>query len=110
MTIRHWVEGETKPITPTLYDGDGTSRTAVDGTGLTVGLVVYDRNGASVPISGKVSWDTAASGMAKYEPASTDLLAANSPYTARWTVTDSNSDVAYYPNSATEPEKWLVGK
>ena len=110
MTTRHFVEGETKPITPTLYDGEGVSRTAAIGTGLTLSLVVYDRAGGVVPISGKVSWSDAANGVAKYEPADTDLRVANSPYTARWTVTDTNGDIAYYPNHATQPEKWLVGK
>jgi hypothetical protein len=110
MTTRHFVEGETKPVLATLYDGDGASRTAIDGTGLTLGLAVYDRTGASVPLAGKVSWSTAASGIAKYEPADTDLRAANSPYTARWSVTDTNSDVAYYPNHSAQPEKWLVGR
>lgn len=110
MTTRHFVEGETKPITPTLYDGDGPTRTAVVGTGLTLGLVVYDRNGSQIPVSGLVSWSDAANGVAKYEPAAEDLKAANAPYTARWSVTDSNSDVAYYPNHSSEPERWLVGK
>lgn len=108
MTERHFVEGETKPITPTLYDGAGTDRTPVNGTGLTLGLVVYDCKGGLVPVAGKVSWDTAASGIAKFEPDVTDLKAANSPYAARWTVTDGNSDVAYYPNKAAE--KWIVRK
>lgn len=107
-TIREFVEGETKPITPTLYDGSGSSATAIDGTGLTLSLVVVDRNGNTVPITGDVSWSTQASGIAKYEPDETDLKASGSPYAARWAVTDGNSDVAYYPNQ--EPERWVVRK
>ena len=105
---RHFVEGETKPITPTLYDGSGSDRTAVVGTGLTLGLTVVDRNGNAVVLTGDVSWSVAASGIAKYEPDAEDLKASGSPYSARWTVTDGNSDVAYYPNK--EPEKWIVRK
>lgn len=110
MTTRHFVEGETKPVLATLYDGDGADRTAIDGTALSIDLVVLDRTGARVPIAGKVSWGTQASGIAKFEPAANDLKAANGPYTARWKVTDSNSDDAYYPNHASQPEKWLVGR
>lgn len=106
MTIRNLVEGETKPIDATLYDGDGASRTAIDGTALTLAIVVHDRNGSLVPTSGTASFRTAASGTVRYEPVATDFRAANSPYTARWKVTDTNSDDAFYPNG--EPEKWVI--
>jgi len=106
--IRPFVEGETKPVIVQLYDGDGASRTVVVGTGLTLGFELTDRTGASVPVSGKVSWSTQVTGIAKFEPAVTDLRAQNSPYRARWTTTDSNSDVAYYPNQ--EAETWIVRK
>jgi hypothetical protein len=106
MTTRHIVEGETQPILATLYDGSGSSRTAIDGTGLTLGLVVRDRTGAPVSMTGKVSWDTEASGIAQFDPAASDLKAANSPYAARWSVTDGTGDVAYYPNA--EAEVWKV--
>ncbi len=107
---RHFVEGETKPLLVTLYDGEGQNRVAIDGTGLEIGLVVYDRNGATVPLGGKVSWGTQASGIARYDPEITDLRTMNSPYTARWFVTDDNNDVAYYPNHSGQPETWRVGK
>lgn len=105
-TTRYLGEGETKPITATLYDGSGPSRTAANLTGLTLGILIKDRRGADVPVSGKATIVTAADGAVKFEPAVTDFKAAASPYTATWTVTDGNSDVAWYPNQ--QPEKWVV--
>lgn len=108
MTRRSFVDGETKPVDVTLYDGEGTSRTAVNGAGLTIALVLRDRTGALVPTAGAVDWLVAASGTVRFNPAVTDLRAANGPYEARWKVTDSNSDDAYYPNG--EAEIWTVRK
>jgi hypothetical protein len=106
MTKRFLGEGETKPVYATLYDGQGASRTAADLTGLTLGIRVIDRAGGRVPVSGKASIVTAASGSVKFEPAASDFRAAGSPYAVTWTVTDSNSDEAWYPNK--EPEWWIV--
>jgi hypothetical protein len=86
MTKRFLGEGETKPVYATLY--------------------VIDRAGGRVPVSGKASIVTAASGSVKFEPAASDFRAAGSPYAVTWTVTDSNSDEAWYPNK--EPEWWIV--
>lgn len=108
MTTRWLGEGETKPITATLYDGEGASRTAADLTGLTLGIIIRDRQGADVPVTGKASVVTAASGAVKFEPADTDFIAAGSPYKVTWTVTDGSSDVAWYPNK--EAEEWRVRK
>lgn len=106
--MRNLVEGETKPVDVTLYDGEGASRTTVVGTGLTVDLILRDRVGALVNVTGEVNWLVAANGTVRYQPAVTDLKADNSPYSARFKVTDSNSDDAYYPNG--EPDKWIVRK
>jgi len=106
--MRHLVEGETAPVDVTLYDGEGAARLAIVGTGLTVSLVLRDRQGGVVPIAGKVNWLVAASGTVRYEPAAEDLKAAQSPYEARFSVTDSNSDVAFYPNA--NADVWKVRK
>jgi len=104
--MRFLVEGETAPIDVTLYDGEGAARVAIVGTGLTVSLVLRDRQGGVVPVAGKVNWLVAASGTVRYEPAAEDLKAANSPYAARFKVTDTNSDDAFYPNG--EADVWKV--
>lgn len=108
MTTRYIGEGETKPITATLYDGEGATRTATNLTGLTLGIIVRDRQGADVPVTGKASVVTAASGIVKFEPAESDFKAAGSPYAVTWTVTDAVPDTAWYPNK--DAERWIVRK
>ncbi len=108
--VRRFVEGQTAPLRVTLYDGEGRSRVAIDGTGLTVSLMLRDRNESLVPVAGKVSWANQGSGYAQFDPEPTDLRAINSPYTARWIVTDSTGKWAPYPDHDTEPEEWRVGK
>lgn len=105
---RDLVEGETKPIDVTLYDGEGASRGAIDGTGLTVTLQLRDRQGGVVITTGLVSWLGQSVGTVRYEPAIGDFTAARSPYEARFKVTDANGDDAYYPNG--EPDIWKVRK
>lgn len=95
-------EGQTGAILRTLLQ-DGS---ALDGTGLTLSLVLKDRANGLVPISGKVSWHSQSTGVAKYEPAGDDLKAVRSPYTAQWWVTDGNGDSRPAPQG--EPETWKI--
>lgn len=106
--MRNLVEGETKPVDVTLYDGEGTSKAAIVGTGLIVTMTLRDRGGALVPVNGNVAWLVAANGTVRYSPAVTDLKAEGSPYQARFKVTDSGLLDAFYPNG--EPDKWIVRK
>lgn len=106
--MRNLVEAETKPIDVTLYDGEGASRTAIDGTGLTISLALRDRNGGLVNVTGEVAWLTQASGVVRYSPALGDLTAERSPYAARFKVTDGSSKDAYYPNGPADV--WTVRK
>lgn len=97
----HLVEGWTEPVDATLL-ADGA---AINGTGLTVTLALYDRAGARVDVTGKVDWLVAASGTVRYSPAAGDLKAASSPYSARWKVTSSGKD-AFFPNR--DADIWTV--
>lgn len=106
--MRQLVEAETKPVDVTLYDGEGSTRAAIDGTGLTVTMVLRDRTGAVVPVSGKVDWLVQASGTVRYSPTTDDLKAERSPYAARFKVTDSSSKDAFYPNG--KADEWVVRK
>lgn len=106
--MRNLVEGETKPMDVTLYDGAGATRVAIDGTGLTVGLKLRDRNGGEVNVTGDVSWLAPTSGVVRFTPAVGDFTAARSPYKARWTVRDLTNTVAMYPNG--EADRWVVRK
>jgi hypothetical protein len=108
MTTRYIGEGETKPVVATLYDGEGATRMVTDLTGLTLGILVTDRAGANVPVTGKATVLTANAGSVQFQPSSTDFQAAGSPYRVTWTVTDGNNTIAWYPNK--EPETWKVRK
>lgn len=98
----HYNDGRTGAILRQLLE-DGAN---LNGTGLTLTLVLKDRSGAVVPTAGKVSWNVQATGIAQYEPAESDLRAHKSPYTASWWLTDSNSDARPAPDG--EPETWKI--
>lgn len=95
------VAGWTEPIDQ-LLKADGT---AINGTGLSVTLILRDRSGAEVDTSGKVDWLVASSGTVRYLPALDDLRVEGSPYTARWRVTSSGKYL-YFPNAAADT--WTV--
>ena len=71
---------------------------AVNLTGATVTLVLTDKDGTAVTTTGDVSIVTAADGKVRYAPDAADLVASTSPYRARFKVTDSGGQIAYYPS------------
>lgn len=96
------VEGQTEAIVHTLL-ADGV---AVNGTGITLGLVLMDKVGGVVDTSGsKVSWLDASTGKAQFLPAVGDLTAIRSPYNARWTLTAAGK-TGFYPNR--QVDTWIV--
>ena len=95
------VAGWTEPIRQQLLKDGATW----DATGLTLGLTLTDKDGAAVTTTGKVTWDTPSTAIAKFTPSAGDLLASGSPYSATWSVTNG-SQTAYYPNDA--PDVWFV--
>src|SRR5690348_2765408 len=103
--MKQIVEGETRPIVDTLYEGEGSARVAIDGSGLTVTLILRDRAGNTVQVAGNVDWRDASLGTVYYTPADNDLKSAGSPYAARWMVSDASGH-AFYPNG--EADKWVV--
>lgn len=93
-----WTEGQTAPEEFVIKAGTSVSSlTPVDLSGLTVGLLLKDRTGATVTTTGDVTVITPASGLVKFSPDSTDLLASLSPYTARFQVTYGDASVRYFP-------------
>jgi hypothetical protein len=98
------VEGWTERIRQTLL-GDNA---AVNLTGLTVSLQLYDRNDRLTTPSGAAGIDTAAAGIAYFDPAGGDLLARLSPYRIRWKVVDGSGKITYFPNDS--PDLWIVRK
>jgi len=96
------IEGWTGDLDFTLK-ADGS---AINGTGTTPTLVLRDRNGGTVDMTGKVAWISAAAGTVRYSPAATDLKAQLSPYEARFKVTDASSKDVFFPNGAADV--WTV--
>lgn len=97
-----WVEGETAPRDFILQE-DGA---AFNLTGLTVELVLKDKNGSAVDMTGDVSVPTPAAGLVRVTPDSTDLTLARSGMFARFKVTDGAGGIGYFPRG--EPDVWRV--
>ena len=98
------VEGWTGALDFQLF-ADGT---AVNLTGMTVALIVTDKDGAGVTLAGTASIQDAATGKVRYAPAAADFDDAKSPYTFRWRVTDAGGLIVFFPHAA--PEELAVRK
>ena len=96
------VEGWTGPIDDVLK----SNGTPLDLTGLTVQLLLQKASGVAVDTTGDVVIVTPSAGVVRYTPDPTDLLAAETPHTVRWKVTDLTGAVTYFPNAA--GEVWTV--
>jgi hypothetical protein len=94
-------EGETGNQDFTLYDENG----AFNGAGSTIAMIVKDRAGASINMTGKVAWLVAASGTARVNLAITDLVADRGPYTASFIVTVGGLTYSF-PKE--QPDVWKV--
>ena len=82
------------------------NRSAVNLTGATVTLVLKDKNGTAVTTTGDISVISATGGTVRYAPDATDLVASASPHRARFKVTDSGGQIAYYPSD--KADIWTV--
>jgi hypothetical protein len=94
------VEGTSEPQDFQLQDDAAN----LVGTGLTIGLVVYDNTGASVSSAPTVAWLSQADGTARVS--SVNLLSVGE-YHVRFSLTDGASKVGYCPNGA-EADRWIV--
>jgi hypothetical protein len=79
-----------------------------DANGKTVSLELRGADGVLVDTSGKVSWFDQSTSKAQFARATDDLVASNSPYRARWIVTDTDGMHPYPSTSA--PQRWDVVK
>jgi len=101
---QHLVEDWTVPLQFTLLINDAI----VDLSAYSVPVLhLQKKDGTYVSTAGKVAWVDATIAKVQYSPADGDLLAADSPYTARFALTDSNAKVSFHPNEAADV--WLVG-
>lgn len=94
------VEGWTGELGPFTLKADGV---AVDLTGLTVELVLKDRNGTAVTTTGDTRvHGTPTTGQVYYRPDEDDMTNALSPYTVHWKVTDGSGYSVFFPNGAAD--------
>jgi len=80
---------------------------AYNGTGATITLILRDRNGGEVDMTGKVNWLVAASGTVRVLPAVGDLRAERSPYSAAFIITLSGLTYSFPSKGA---DTWHVRK
>ena len=104
MAQEQLVEGWTDPIIQQLLN-DGA---AVNLTGCTVELLLYDCNNHVIVHGGSATVLDAATGKVKFEAAASDFVASKSPLKVRWKVTDNADEVSYFPNAAADT--WIVRK
>lgn len=102
---RDYSQGWTGAIQRALYDETGGVLTAVTGTSKTVTLELLTR-GRQTSYQGTVAWLDQTAGTVTYSPHVDDLKASESPYRARWAVTDASGKVIRYPDDA--GEEWKV--
>lgn len=62
--------------------------------------------GTTVDTVGDVAWLSPADGTVRYAPDAGDLLAAGSPYNARWRVVDGNGLADFFPDGIAD--RWVV--
>lgn len=107
MTTKDFTAGDTAPQDFQLkhlnLSGDWE---ALDGSGLSVELDLVAADGTVADTSTNVAWFDAPNGIVRYLPDAGDLVAAKSPYAARFKVTDGSSRVASFPDG--RPDRWVV--
>jgi hypothetical protein len=96
MQYEEYTEGWTVPIEHDLKH----DRQSFNASGMTPALVLKDKTGTAVTITGTVEWANEASSRIRFTPSATDLVAAKSPYKMHWKVTDLAGKIAYYPQGA----------
>jgi BppU N-terminal domain len=97
-----WVQGQTSPKQYQVK----LNGVAVNLTGATVTLELYDPAGTAVTTTGDVTVPTPATGIVQYAPDAADLVALEGRYTARFKIVDSNGYIAYAPDG--KADVWTV--
>ena len=97
-TLLTITEGWTQTLDAFTLKANGT---ALSLTGLTVTMVLKDRNGDAVDTDGDLTPDPDQGtnpGVIRYTPDAADFVAAKSPYTVRFKVVDGDGAIAFFPN------------
>lgn len=101
MAKERFPAGWTDPIDYAL-EKDGAS---FDATGMTIDLVLRDRQGTELEVAGSVVFTDAATSQARFTPGAADFTVERSPLRARFKVT-SGAQVAYFPKDT--PLEWVI--
>ena len=103
-----FTEGWTGPIEYQLLheDPDTGIQTPFDASDTTPSLVMHDKDGNAVTLKGTTEWVDAKTSKVKFSPDSEDLVAAGSPYTVRFKVTDQTGKDVFFPQG--EAMVWRV--
>lgn len=104
MAITHIIpEGTTEPQDFQLKaDGDN-----LDGTGLTLGIKIDDRDGTPVTLIGTIDYLVQANGTVRVLLDKVDLPLNKSAYHVRFSITTGSGKVAFIPNGR-DPDIWQV--
>ncbi len=69
--------------------------------GCTVALLLSDKSGNTISSPGTVLIIDSAEGKVQLTPSGTTVfVSANSPYTARWKITDASGKISYVPTGS----------
>lgn len=101
-------EGWTQTLDPFTLKANGT---ALSLSGMTVELIMKDVRENTVDTAGDLTVDPdqgANPGVVRYAPDAADFVAARSPYSVHFKVTDGSGNVAFFPNGA--PDQIVVEK
>ncbi len=90
------VEGTTAMLEWNLYN----DCEPFDATGITPAAVLKDKDGTTITTTGKIEWATITASKIRYRPDAADLVAAKSPYTLHFKLTDSVGKISFYPDDA----------
>lgn len=91
------VAGTTSPVRFQLLEAGNP----INLSGCTVTLLLSDRSGTPIPSPGTVGVTDATNGKVQLSPSNgTIFVAGQSPYNARWKITDASGLVSYCPNGS----------
>jgi hypothetical protein len=105
--IERLVEGWTLPLEFQLLK-NGVPFTSDELQGIDVSLVLRDKSGTVVDTTNKCAWKAGVDSVVVVSLGEGDLVAANSPYTAHFELTDVSDKILFIPKG--EPDRWIVSK
>lgn len=107
--VYSYVAGQTVPIDRTLKKGPRGAAVPFNASTMLIALVLWDRAGDEVTVTGTVEWADETVSLARFTPEADDLVFSRGKLFARWKVTDTSGEVAFFPGGK-EAEEWEIGR